>query len=90
MQDVLDSLEEGFVGKQTDAKQFLKEVTGLISALFSPCLSFRKRGFTFVLLLERGLILNMFYRRQGRGKRPTAPPAPGAVPDKQHGRARGT
>jgi hypothetical protein len=47
MQDVLDSLEEGFAGKQTDAKQFLKEVTGLISALFPPCLSFRKKGFIF-------------------------------------------
>ncbi len=34
MQDVLDSLEESFAGKQTDAKEFLKEVTGLIFATF--------------------------------------------------------
>ncbi len=86
MQDVLDSLEESFAGKQTDAKEFLKEVTGLIFAIFF--FSFCKRGLVF-WVLERSLILNWFYRRQGGGTGPTAPPAPGAVPDKQHGCARG-
>jgi hypothetical protein len=88
MQDVLDSLEEGFAGRQTDAKEFLNEVTGLIFAVFFSIFFFRKRGLVF-LFLERVLILNLFYRRQGRGTGPTAPAAPGAVPDKQHGRARG-